>query len=52
MIEFGDYLFIEDAINEAPAGTDGTASPKLKLVDAPLVDAMADAMERDDRKSA
>ena len=43
---------IEDAINEAPAGTDGTASPKLKLVDAPLVDAMADAMERDDRKSA
>ena len=44
---------IEDAINEAPAGTDGTASPKLKLVDAPsTADAMADAMERDDRKSA
>lgn len=44
---------IEDAINEAPAGTDGTASPKLKLVDAPsTADAMAEAMERDDRKSA
>ena len=45
---------IEDAINEAPAGTDGQPSPKLKLVDAPptTADAMADAMERDDRKSA
>ena len=44
---------IEEAINEAPAGTDGTASPKLKLVDAPsTADAMAEAMERDDRKSA
>lgn len=44
---------IKDAINEAPAGTDGTASPKLKLVDAPsTADAMAEAMERDDRKSA
>ena len=46
---------IEDKISETdePAGTDGTASPKLKLVDAPsTADAMAEAMERDDRKSA
>jgi len=43
---------IEDKTDE-PAGTDGTASPKLKLVDAPsTADAMAEAMERDDRKSA
>jgi hypothetical protein len=47
---------IEDKIAEAdetPAGTDGQPSPKLKLVDAPsTADAMAEAIERDDRKSA